>query len=169
MQSYLHGSPNPSNTISSYGLGAESLRPVYLAICAAVLAYLCWRMVTPFLPAVCWAIALAIVAEPLRALLHRRFIPPSITALIIIAVVHWRGLGPVKWGFSETTRAGPPACGDTARVLHRSDCAPTPWGVKQPCVWCWLFSINFGVYYIFRIMRILDSHLRRTAGKKHKH
>jgi hypothetical protein len=50
--------------------------------------------VTPFLPAVCWAIALAIVAEPLRALLHRRFIPPSITALIIIAVVLALLIGP---------------------------------------------------------------------------
>jgi hypothetical protein len=74
--------------------GVQSLRPLLLGIGAVLLAYLCLRMVTPFLPAVCWALALAIVAEPIRACLLRRIVPRSITALIIITVVLAVLIGP---------------------------------------------------------------------------
>lgn len=74
--------------------GVQSLRPLLLGIGAVLLAYLCLRMVTPFLPAVCWALALAIVAEPIRAWLLRRIVPRSITALIIITVVLAVLIGP---------------------------------------------------------------------------
>src|SRR5215469_11188311 len=74
--------------------GVQSFRRVFLAISAALLAYLGWRMVTPFLPAVCWALALAIVTEPLRDWLHRRLIPRTVTALIIITVVLSLVIGP---------------------------------------------------------------------------
>ena len=73
---------------------AEYVRPVVLGIGAALLAYLCWRMVMPFLPAVCWALALAIVAEHIHAWLLRRSVPRSVMALIIITIVLAVVIGP---------------------------------------------------------------------------
>jgi predicted PurR-regulated permease PerM len=65
----------------------QSPRPVLLGIGAALIAYLCWRILMPFLPAVCWALALAIVAEPIRAWLLRRSVRSGATAVIIVFVV----------------------------------------------------------------------------------
>jgi predicted PurR-regulated permease PerM len=60
----------------------------------ALIAYLCWRLLLPFLPAVCWALALAIIAEPMRAWLSRKSVPPSVTAVIVIVLVLTLAVGP---------------------------------------------------------------------------
>jgi len=62
-------------------------RPLLFGIGAALIAYLCWRLLLPFLPAVCWALALAIIAEPMRAWLSRKSVPPSVTAAIVVVLI----------------------------------------------------------------------------------
>jgi predicted PurR-regulated permease PerM len=69
-------------------------RPLLFGIGVALIAYLCWRILLPFLPAVCWALALAIIAEPMRAWLSRKSVPPSVTAVIVIVLVLTAVIGP---------------------------------------------------------------------------
>src|SRR6516165_9745919 len=71
-----------------------SSRPLLFVIGIALIAYLCWRLLLPFLPAVCWALALAIIAEPMRAWLSRKSVPPSVTAVIVIVLVLTLAVGP---------------------------------------------------------------------------
>ena len=71
-----------------------SPRPLLFGIGVALIGYLCWRILLPFLPAVCWALALAIIAEPMRAWLSRKSVPPSVTAVIVIVFVLTLAVGP---------------------------------------------------------------------------
>src|SRR5215472_6804414 len=64
-----------------------SPRTLLFGIGIALIAYLCWRILLPFLPAVCWALALAIIAEPMRAWLSRKSVPPSVTAAIVVVLI----------------------------------------------------------------------------------
>jgi len=58
---------------------------MFLVITAVVL-YLCWTMVAPFVSVLTWALALAIVTNPLRRILHGRLSSTAV-ALLIVAVV----------------------------------------------------------------------------------
>lgn len=62
-------------------------RSAVLGLGLALLAYLCWRIVMPFLPAFCWALALAIIAQPLQNWLLRKSVPRSVAALMVILLV----------------------------------------------------------------------------------
>ncbi len=72
----------------------DSLRPLVGAAGALLVVYLCWRFVAPFLPALCWAAALALIAEPIYGWLLRRGLPRSLAALIIIVLVVVVVIGP---------------------------------------------------------------------------
>ena len=71
--------------------GFEWPRSAVLAILVAVFAYLCWRIVTPFLPAFCWAFALALVCEPFyQWIVHKldsRGLSSALVVLLVIAVI----------------------------------------------------------------------------------
>jgi predicted PurR-regulated permease PerM len=54
---------------------------------AAVVAYLCWLLVEPLAAPLAWALALAIVAQPLHAWLHRIVRFPSLAAGITTLLV----------------------------------------------------------------------------------
>jgi predicted PurR-regulated permease PerM len=58
---------------------------ILLAITAVVL-YLCWAMVAPFVSVLTWAIALAIMTSPLSGWLRRRF-SGTVTALLVVSLV----------------------------------------------------------------------------------
>ena len=62
----------------------EWLSPTVPVAGATLIVYLCWRLVMPFLTALSWAFALALIAEPMRAWMLRRRLGPTVAALIII-------------------------------------------------------------------------------------
>lgn len=64
--------------------GQPSYRRVAVGIGVVLLLYLCWRIVAPFLPAICWAFALALIAEPIYAWLIGRAASPNLAALAVI-------------------------------------------------------------------------------------
>lgn len=74
--------------------GWPAFRPFVLGAGAALLAYLCWRILAPFLPALCWAFALALLADPVHAWLLRRSVPRNLAALIVVIVILLVILGP---------------------------------------------------------------------------
>jgi len=67
--------------------GFRSLRPFLRLGGAALLGYLCWRMMAPFLPAICWALGLAIIVEPIHAWLLRKSLPRNRAPLIVILLL----------------------------------------------------------------------------------
>ena len=63
---------------------------VVLVAATALLLFLCWQLVYPFLTPIAWALALAVVAHPFHAWLSRRINQPGIAAgaaVFLIAVV----------------------------------------------------------------------------------
>ncbi|HYL36274.1 MAG TPA: AI-2E family transporter [Bryobacteraceae bacterium] len=79
------------------GLGRltrDSFPPLATGAGALLVVYLCWRIVAPFLPALCWAFALALIAGPIYSWLVGRALPRSLAALIIISLVMVVVIGP---------------------------------------------------------------------------
>lgn len=79
---------------SSSGLTRERLLVIALGAATLIAIYLCYRIIVPFLPAVGWALALAIVVSPLHDWFCRRLRPQlaaTVTVLIVTVVI----LGPV--------------------------------------------------------------------------
>lgn len=57
-------------------------------IAATVIAfYICYRLVHPFLPALAWALALAVIAHPLHGWIARRIRHPNIAAGVAVFIV----------------------------------------------------------------------------------
>ena len=75
-------------------INVESFRRLLLGIGALLVLYLCSRIVLPFLPAICWAFALALIGEPLYAWLLRQWLPRNLAALSIIILATIAVLGP---------------------------------------------------------------------------
>jgi predicted PurR-regulated permease PerM len=71
-------------------------RVVALALLAAtaLALYTCYRIVQPFLPALAWALALAVVVHPLHAALARRLARPGIAAAITVLIAGIAIVGP---------------------------------------------------------------------------
>src|SRR5579872_945399 len=71
-----------------------SLRALLLGVGVLLLLYLCWRIVMPFLPALCWAFALALIGDPIYEWLIRRRLPRNLAALSIVILTTIVVIGP---------------------------------------------------------------------------
>jgi predicted PurR-regulated permease PerM len=71
-----------------------SLRALLLGVGVLLVFYLCWRIVVPFLPALCWAFALALIGDPIYAWLVRRQLPRNLAALAVIILTAMVLIGP---------------------------------------------------------------------------
>jgi predicted PurR-regulated permease PerM len=69
------------------GRAGRTARTWTLAIGSALLLFLCWLIAKPFLPAVCWAFALAIVAQPFHQRLCRKVSRCNLAAAISVIVI----------------------------------------------------------------------------------
>lgn len=64
----------------------KQVRDIALLLVTVLALYLCWLLASPFLAAIVWALALAVVAYPL----HRRFellLPPNLAAFVSVLTV----------------------------------------------------------------------------------
>jgi predicted PurR-regulated permease PerM len=59
----------------------------FLLALTSIALYLCWTMTQPFLSAITWAMALAVIAHPLHDLLERRTGRPNLAALLAVVLV----------------------------------------------------------------------------------
>src|SRR5579863_6138640 len=71
-----------------------SLRALLLGVGVLLVLYLCWRIVMPFLPALCWAFALPLIGEPIYAWLVRRGLQANLAALTIVILTAMVVIGP---------------------------------------------------------------------------
>jgi predicted PurR-regulated permease PerM len=75
-------------------LSRERALVLVLLAATAIALYLCYRLARPFLPALAWAVALAVVAHPLHRWLLRRLPRPNLAAGLTVALVALVIVGP---------------------------------------------------------------------------
>ena len=79
-----------------------------LAVATAILLFLCWLLVQPFLAPLAWALTLAVVAHPLHGWIARRIPSPNIAAAVAVLVIVVGIVGPAIFVgqsiVSETTK-----------------------------------------------------------------
>lgn len=68
-------------------LTRERALALVLLAATALAVYVCYLLARPFLPALAWALALAVVAHPIYEWLHKRLGRPSLAAGLAVAVV----------------------------------------------------------------------------------
>ena len=68
-----------------------------LIVCTAVIIYLCYLVISPFLPALAWALALAVLAHPIHKWLRRRWAYPNLCAGAVVVVVVLLIMAPVAF------------------------------------------------------------------------
>ena len=68
-------------------LSREQALALVLIVSTAIALYLCYRLAHPFLPALAWALALAVVAFPLYAWLLNRLNRPNCAAVLAVVLV----------------------------------------------------------------------------------
>jgi predicted PurR-regulated permease PerM len=79
---------NPSVVKRSPVRDAQELwRILAPVIGIGVLIYLGWRMLLPFLPALCWAFALAVIAAPVYSWLAQRVKSKSLASLLTVVLI----------------------------------------------------------------------------------
>jgi predicted PurR-regulated permease PerM len=75
-------------------LSRERALVLVLLVTTALAVYLCYRLALPFLPALAWAVALAVVAHPLHSWLLRRLPRPNLAAGLAVGLVAVAIVGP---------------------------------------------------------------------------
>lgn len=63
------------------------LRSCANGVALALLLYLCWRILLPFLPAICFAFALAVIAHPAQAWFARRLRSRTLASLVSVMLI----------------------------------------------------------------------------------
>jgi predicted PurR-regulated permease PerM len=69
------------------GRAATSAATWILVLLTGIVLYLCWTMLAPFVSVLTWALALAIVANPLRRALQRKISNTSIASVIVLLAI----------------------------------------------------------------------------------
>ncbi len=72
-------------------LSRERSLALVLIVASGIVGYLCYRLILPFLPALAWALALAVMAHPLHSWIKRRVshtnIAAGLTVLIVVILI----------------------------------------------------------------------------------
>jgi predicted PurR-regulated permease PerM len=94
-------------------LSREQALALVLIVSTAIALYLCYRLAHPFLPALAWALALAVVAFPLYAWLLNRCNRPNCAAALAVVLVAVLLIAPTLF---VLTRLGQEVAGVVERV-----------------------------------------------------
>jgi predicted PurR-regulated permease PerM len=80
-------------------------RVLVLALAAVTVGafYLCYRLALPFVPAITWALAIAVVAHPLHRWMHRRLSSKSLAAGLTVLIVTVTLLAPAVFVVQQAT------------------------------------------------------------------
>jgi predicted PurR-regulated permease PerM len=79
--------PPPSVPQQHRGITADRLKMAALLVITVLIAYLCYLLLKPFLRAIVWAIALAVVARPLHVMVERRVRNANLAAAATVLLV----------------------------------------------------------------------------------
>ena len=68
-------------------LTRERILAALLVAVSVLVGWLCWRMVEPFIPALTWAVVLAVIAHPVHERILARLAWPGVAAALAVVVV----------------------------------------------------------------------------------
>lgn len=110
----------PQKTVAAAGVLSRQ-RVHALALLGATLlgVYLCYRLVEPFLPALAWGLALAVVAYPIHKAICRRVPNAALSAALSVATVALVIIAPAAFVIQQLVRQAGDAVG-TAREFFES-------------------------------------------------
>src|SRR5919108_6393611 len=103
-------------------LSRERALVFVLLAATAVAVYVCYRLAHPFLPALAWALALAVVAYPLYAWLFARVNRPNLAAGLAVVLVAILLIGPTLFVLTHLVRE---VAGGVARL--ETEATPGRW------------------------------------------
>lgn len=69
------------------GNNLRPFRPLLVVAAGALTIYLCWRIMAPFITALSWAFALALIVRPAYGWLLRRGLPRTLAALAFVSLI----------------------------------------------------------------------------------
>ncbi|MBC7816420.1 MAG: AI-2E family transporter, partial [Planctomycetaceae bacterium] len=85
------GIPSDRQIVPDHGwLSRERALALVLVVTTAIVIYLCYRLAVPFLPALAWALALAVIVHPLHRWINRWMpgqTPAAVLSVVLVAVV----------------------------------------------------------------------------------
>lgn len=85
------GIPSDRQTAPDQGwLSRERALALVLVVATAIVIYLCYRVAVPFLPALAWALALAVIVHPMHRWINRWIswpTPAAVLSVVLVAVV----------------------------------------------------------------------------------
>jgi predicted PurR-regulated permease PerM len=141
----------------------ERFRPLALAALTAVLVALCFYLTLPFLPAVTWAVALAIIAWPLHVWINRHIpretVAAGLTTLVVVVAILVPGLFVSYQLAREATSAAEQVKENQAEGRIRETLAKTP-GLEG--VAAWMDRVGFDVDAEFRAL--VAAYTRDASG-----
>jgi predicted PurR-regulated permease PerM len=71
-----------------------SYRTIVLVAAGALVIYLCWQIIAPFITAVSWAFALAVIVRPAYIWLLRKKLPQTLAAMTLVFLTGIAFIGP---------------------------------------------------------------------------
>ena len=95
-------------------LSRQRATALVLLAATALGIYLCDRLVAPFLPALAWGLALAVVAYPIHKLICRRLPQPTVAAALSVATVALFIIAPLAFVVRQLVRQA----GDAVRLVR---------------------------------------------------
>ena len=86
-----------SQAVPASGVNRQRIVTVLLLIATLLVGYLCYLVILPFLPALAWALALAVIAHPMHRAIRRRIGLPNLAAALSVVIVALVVVGPVAF------------------------------------------------------------------------
>ncbi len=77
----------PPALITNYGVSRSTIHALVLMAITVIGMYICFMLITPFIPALVWAMTLAVLTMPLHRRLERKVKRPNLAALLSALVV----------------------------------------------------------------------------------
>jgi predicted PurR-regulated permease PerM len=95
----------PASRLAQTGvLSRQRVQAVVLIAATALGVYLCYRLVLPFLPALAWGLALAVVAYPIHKAICRRIPNATLAAALSVAAVSLVIIAPAAFVIHQLAR-----------------------------------------------------------------
>jgi predicted PurR-regulated permease PerM len=153
----------PSPQVEGPLAAGRTLRPVVLAGLTVVLIALCLYLSFPFLPAITWALALAVIAWPLHERIARLSRWPGLAAGVTSVVVFLLVLGPLVFVTYELTREAASAADrmkeQSAEGTLKGTMEKTP-GLSRAAAW----ADRIGVDLDAEVRKSVASYTQDAAG-----
>lgn len=107
-----------TNTATAGVLSRQRVHALALIAATLLGVYLCYRLIEPFLPALAWGLALAVVAYPIHKAICRRVPNAAVSAALSVVTVALVIVAPAAFVIHQLVRQGSEAVGVARQYLE---------------------------------------------------